>query len=36
MEDYEIGRDALDVRMGSIAAGTTEVKKTIIARLMEF
>jgi alkylation response protein AidB-like acyl-CoA dehydrogenase len=35
MEEYEICRDALDARMGSIAAGTTEVMKTIIARLME-
>ena len=35
MEEYEICRDALDVRMGSIAAGTTEVMKTIIAGLME-
>jgi acyl-CoA dehydrogenase len=34
MEEYEICRDALDVRMGSIAAGTTEVMKTIIARLL--
>jgi alkylation response protein AidB-like acyl-CoA dehydrogenase len=34
MEEYEICRDALDVRMGSIAAGTTEVMKMIIARLM--
>ena len=33
MEEYEICRDALDVRMGSIAAGTTEVMKTIIARI---
>ena len=35
LEEYEICRDALDIRMGSIAAGTTEVMKTIIARLME-
>jgi len=34
MEEYEICRDALDIRMGSIAAGTTEVMKTIIARMM--
>ena len=34
MEEYEICRDALDVRMGSIAAGTTEVMKMIIARMM--
>jgi len=34
MEEYEICRDALDVRMGSIAAGTTEVMKAIIARMM--
>src|SRR5512136_339802 len=34
MDEYEICRNALDVRMGSIAAGTTEVMKTIIARLM--
>jgi acyl-CoA dehydrogenase len=34
MDEYEICRDALDVRMGSIAAGTTEVMKTIIARMM--
>lgn len=34
MEEYEICRDALDARMGSIAAGTTEVMKTIIARMM--
>ncbi len=34
MEEYEICRDALDVRMGSIAAGSTEVMKTIIARMM--
>jgi acyl-CoA dehydrogenase len=34
MDEYEICREALDVRMGSIAAGTTEVMKTIIARLM--
>ena len=34
MDEYEICRDALDVRMGSIAAGTTEVMKMIIARLM--
>ena len=35
MDEYEICRHALDVRMGSIAAGTTEVMKMIIARLME-
>ena len=34
MEEFEICRAALDVRMGSIAAGTTEVMKTIIARMM--
>ncbi|MGB9698014.1 MAG: acyl-CoA dehydrogenase family protein [Thermodesulfobacteriota bacterium] len=34
MDEYEICRHALDVRMGSIAAGTTEVMKMIIARLM--
>jgi acyl-CoA dehydrogenase len=34
MDEYEICRDALDVRMGSIAAGTTEVMKTILARMM--
>lgn len=34
MEEYEICRHALDVRMSSIAAGTTEVMKMIIARLM--
>ncbi len=34
MEEYEICRDALDVRMGSIAAGTTEVMKTILSRMM--
>jgi acyl-CoA dehydrogenase len=34
MDEYQICRDALDMRMGSIAAGTTEVMKTIIARLM--
>ncbi|MCX5916666.1 MAG: acyl-CoA dehydrogenase family protein [Deltaproteobacteria bacterium] len=34
MSEYEICRYALDVRMGSIAAGTTEVMKTIIARGM--
>jgi acyl-CoA dehydrogenase len=34
MDEYQICRDALDVRMGSIAAGTTEVMKMIIARLM--
>ena len=34
MDEYEICRDALDVRMGSIAAGTTEVMKAIIARMM--
>jgi acyl-CoA dehydrogenase len=34
MEEYEICRDALDVRMGSIAAGTTEVMKTILARVL--
>lgn len=34
MEEYEICRGALDARMGSIAAGTTEVMKSIIARLM--
>ena len=34
MEEYEICRDALDVRMASIAAGTTEVMKTIISRMM--
>ena len=35
MDEYEICRDALDVRMGSIAAGTTEVMKTIISRMMD-
>jgi acyl-CoA dehydrogenase len=34
MEEYQICRDALDVRMGSIAAGTTEVMKMIVARMM--
>jgi acyl-CoA dehydrogenase len=34
MDEYEICRDALDVRMGSIAAGTTEVMKMIVARMM--
>ena len=34
MDEYEICRDALDVRMGSIAAGTTEVMKTILYRMM--
>ncbi len=34
MEEYEICRGALDARMGSIAAGTTEVMKSIIARMM--
>jgi acyl-CoA dehydrogenase len=34
MNEYEICRDAMDVRMGSIAAGTTEVMKSIIARMM--
>ncbi len=34
MDEYEICRDAVDVRMGSIAAGTTEVMKMIIARMM--
>ncbi len=34
MEEYEICRQALDIRMSSIAAGTTEVMKMIIARLM--
>lgn len=34
MDEYEICRHALDVRMGSIAAGSTEVMKMIIARLM--
>jgi len=34
MDEYPICRAALDVRMGSIAAGTTEVMKTIIARMM--
>jgi acyl-CoA dehydrogenase len=34
MDECEICRDALDVRMGSIAAGTTEVMKMIVARMM--
>jgi acyl-CoA dehydrogenase len=34
MDEYAICRAAVDVRMGSIAAGTTEVMKTIIARMM--
>jgi acyl-CoA dehydrogenase len=34
MDEYPICRAALDVRMGSIAAGTTEIMKTIIARMM--
>lgn len=34
MDEYEICRHALDIRMSSIAAGTTEVMKMIIARLM--
>jgi alkylation response protein AidB-like acyl-CoA dehydrogenase len=34
MEEYKISRAAVDVRMGSIVAGTTEVMKTIIARMM--
>ncbi|MBI5968435.1 MAG: acyl-CoA dehydrogenase, partial [Deltaproteobacteria bacterium] len=34
MEEYEICRHALDVRMGTIGAGTTEVMKVIIARMM--
>ncbi len=34
MDEYEICRNALDVRMGSIAAGTTEVMKMIVARMM--
>jgi len=32
MEEYDICRAAVDVRMYTIAAGTTEVMKTIIAR----
>lgn len=34
MDEYPICREALDVRMGSIAAGTTEVMKMIVARMM--
>lgn len=34
MDEYEICRAAVDVRMSTIAAGTTEVMKTIIAKLM--
>jgi len=34
MDEYEICRAAADVRMRTIAAGTTEVMKTIIARAM--
>jgi len=35
MEEYEICRIALDVRLNTIGAGTTEVMKNIIARQME-
>jgi len=34
MEEYEICRSAVDARLNTIAAGTTEVMKTIIARMM--
>jgi alkylation response protein AidB-like acyl-CoA dehydrogenase len=34
MDEFQICRAALGVRMGPIAAGTTEVMKTIIARMM--
>jgi len=34
MEEFEIYRAALDVRMGSIAADPTAVMKTITARMM--
>jgi len=34
MEEYEICRAAVDVRLNTIGGGTTEVMKTIIARMM--
>jgi len=34
MEEYDICRRAVDVRMNTIVAGTTEVMKSIVARMM--